>query len=143
MTKQQKEKTQILAVSVDSHEESKKFGDMLRKRFDGEFDFPLLEDKEHGLSLSEISREMKAQPSAVLCMIELLVQKGKLIEVGPDGKSLGLRILTVDQLNPQLFETTIPYRVTDPTLARLSIRQDDDRINGLFYLYSQEILLNP
>ena len=47
MTKQQKEKTQILAVSVDNHEESKKFGDMLRKRFDGEFDFPLLEDKAH------------------------------------------------------------------------------------------------
>ena len=46
----------------------------------------LLENKENGLSLSEISREMKAQPSAVLCMIELLVQKGKLIEIGPDGK---------------------------------------------------------
>ena len=46
----------------------------------------LLETKENGLSLSEISREMKSQPSAVLCMIELLVQKGKLIEVGPDGK---------------------------------------------------------
>lgn len=46
----------------------------------------LLETKENGLSLSEISREMKAQPSAVLCMIELLVQKGKLIEIGPDGK---------------------------------------------------------
>ena len=46
----------------------------------------LLEDKENGLSLSEISREMKAQPTAVLCMIDLLVQKGKLLEVGPDGK---------------------------------------------------------
>ena len=46
----------------------------------------LLETKENGLSLSEISREMKSQPSAVLCMIELLVQKGKLIEIGPDGK---------------------------------------------------------
>lgn len=46
----------------------------------------LLEEKENGLSLSEISREMKAQPSAVLSMIELLVQKGKLIEIGPDGK---------------------------------------------------------
>ena len=62
---------------------------------------------------------------------------------GPDGKSLGLRILTIDELNPQLFETTIPYKVSEPTLARLSIRQDDDRIDGLFYLYSQEILLNP
>lgn len=46
----------------------------------------LLEQKENGLSLSEISREMKAQPSAVLCMIDLLVQKGKLLEIGPDGK---------------------------------------------------------
>ena len=46
----------------------------------------LLESKENGLSLSEISRAMGAQPSAVLSMICLLVQKGKLIEVGPDGK---------------------------------------------------------
>ena len=46
----------------------------------------LLENKENGLSLSEISRAMNAQPSAVLCMIGLLVQKGKLLEIGPDGK---------------------------------------------------------
>ena len=46
----------------------------------------LLEEKENGLSLAEISREMKAQPSAVLCMINLLVQKGRLFEIGPDGK---------------------------------------------------------
>ena len=46
----------------------------------------LLESKENGLSLSEISRVMDAQPSAVLSMICLLVQKGKLIEIGPDGK---------------------------------------------------------
>jgi Mn-dependent DtxR family transcriptional regulator len=46
----------------------------------------LLENKESGLSLSEISRELKAQPSAVMSMISMLVQKGKLIEIGPDGK---------------------------------------------------------
>jgi DNA-binding IclR family transcriptional regulator len=45
----------------------------------------LLEGREKGLSLSEISRAMGAQPSAVMSMICLLVQKGKLIEVGPDG----------------------------------------------------------
>ena len=39
MTKQQKERVQILAVSVDSHEESKKLAQMLGKRFEGEFDF--------------------------------------------------------------------------------------------------------
>ena len=47
MTKTQKEKIQILAVSTDTREESKKFGEMLRKRFEGEFDFPLLTDKDH------------------------------------------------------------------------------------------------
>ncbi len=46
----------------------------------------LLEDQENGLSLSEISRAMNAQPSAVLSMIDLLVQKGKLLEIGPDGQ---------------------------------------------------------
>ncbi|GAB4500172.1 MAG: hypothetical protein OHK003_19180 [Anaerolineales bacterium] len=46
----------------------------------------LLESKENGMSLSEISRAMNAQPSAVLSMINLLVRKGKLLEIGPDGK---------------------------------------------------------
>ena len=45
----------------------------------------LLESRENGLSLSEISRAMDAQPSAVMAMICMLVQKGKLIEIGPDG----------------------------------------------------------
>jgi hypothetical protein len=63
--------------------------------------------------------------------------------VAPDGKSMGLRILNMDHLNPQLFETTIPYKISEPTLARLTIRQEDDRIDGLFYVYSQEVLLNP
>ena len=46
----------------------------------------LLETKENGLSLAEISRAMNAQPTAVLSMIQLLVHKGKLLEVGPDNK---------------------------------------------------------
>ena len=46
----------------------------------------LLENQENGLSLSEISRAMNAQPTAVLSMIQLLVQKGKLIEIGPDNR---------------------------------------------------------
>jgi hypothetical protein len=63
--------------------------------------------------------------------------------VDPNGKSLGLRILAVENINSQLFETTIPYEIAEPTSARLTIRQDDDRISGLFYVYSQEVLLNP
>jgi hypothetical protein len=63
--------------------------------------------------------------------------------LGPDGKSMGVRIVNVSSLNPQLFETTMPYKVSEPTTARLTIRQDDDRINGIYYVYSQEVLLNP
>lgn len=47
----------------------------------------LLAHQREGMSLSEISRAMNAQPSAVQAMIELLVRKGKLIEIGPDGKA--------------------------------------------------------
>lgn len=46
----------------------------------------LLEEKENGLSLSEISRIMNAQPSAVSAMVDMLVKMGKLMEIGPDGK---------------------------------------------------------
>jgi len=63
--------------------------------------------------------------------------------IDAEGKSLGLRILSVTNIQPQLFETTIPYRVSEPTPARLTIRQDDDRIPGLFYVYSQEVVLTP
>jgi len=45
----------------------------------------LFSNNERGLSLSEISREMKVQSSAILPMLDLLVKKEKLVEVGPDG----------------------------------------------------------
>ncbi|NOY97627.1 MAG: hypothetical protein GXP40_00270 [Chloroflexi bacterium] len=59
------------------------------------------------------------------------------------GKTLGLRVLTLDGGSRQPFATTLAYDVTGPTPARLIVRQADDRISGLIYLYSQEILLNP
>lgn len=66
----------------------------------------------------------------------------ELIDV--DGKTVGLRVLDdFIGTEEQLFSTTIPYKVTDPTRTRLVLRQDDDRLAGLIYLYSQEILLHP
>ena len=59
------------------------------------------------------------------------------------GTSLGLRILSFNDIKPQLFESTIPYKVTEPTPVRLVIRQDDDRMPGVFYIYTREIVLNP
>ena len=45
----------------------------------------LLEQREHGLRLDEISRALGAQPGAVRGMLDLLVQRGRLLEIGPDG----------------------------------------------------------
>jgi peroxiredoxin len=47
LTKNEKEKIQILAVSIDSHEDSKRFVQILKERFAGDLDFPMLEDKNH------------------------------------------------------------------------------------------------
>lgn len=47
MTKKEKQKIQILAVSIDNHEDSKKFVQKLKERFAGDLDFPLLEDRNH------------------------------------------------------------------------------------------------
>ena len=38
---------QILAVSIDSHDDSKRFVKKLKERFAGDLDFPLLEDRNH------------------------------------------------------------------------------------------------
>jgi predicted transcriptional regulator len=45
----------------------------------------LLEQRRGALNLYEISRALHAEPGAVQGMLEMLVQRGRLIEVGPDG----------------------------------------------------------
>ncbi|MBN1450306.1 MAG: hypothetical protein JW963_04755 [Anaerolineales bacterium] len=63
--------------------------------------------------------------------------------LAPGGKPVGLRVLDFIGTDEQLFSTTIPYKVTEPIQALLMLRQDDDRLDGQIYVYSQEILLNP
>ena len=41
------------------------------------------------------------------------------------------------------FSTTVPYTVSKPTPARLSLRQMDPRFNAIAYLFSIEVVLNP
>ena len=41
--------------------------------------------------------------------------------ISPEGKSLGLRILTVSHMDPQIFQTTIPYKIAEPMSARTSV----------------------
>ena len=45
----------------------------------------LFAGRQKALSIEEISRELGAQPSAVGGMLDLLVLRGRLIEIGPDG----------------------------------------------------------
>jgi hypothetical protein len=63
--------------------------------------------------------------------------------IDPAGKTVGLRVLDFIGTDEQLFTTTVPYKVAEPTQARLVLRQDDDRLDGQMYIYSQEITLNP
>ena len=68
----------------------------------------------------------------------------------PDGEIISSRILDFKGIDTQAFETTLPYKVTEPTLARLSIRQDnpniavsDPELKKYIYIYSMEVMLNP
>jgi hypothetical protein len=61
----------------------------------------------------------------------------------PDGKILAVRVLNMEGLDPQEFSTTLPYKVSEPTLARLSIRQMDPVLNAPIYVFTQAIWLNP
>lgn len=62
-----------------------------------------------------------------------------------NGNVIGSRIL---QLGPadgkyQQFTTTIPYQLAKKAPARLIIRQSDDRIDGLAYLFSIKLQVSP
>jgi hypothetical protein len=62
-----------------------------------------------------------------------------------DGNIIGSRVLYFNHADGsyQVFETTIPYKVEKKMPARLVIRQGDDRIAGMAYLYSIRLWVNP
>lgn len=68
----------------------------------------------------------------------------------PDGKPISSRVLTFKGVDPEAFETTLPYKVKEPTLARLVLRQEnpgysvsDPELNKFMYVYTLEVTLNP
>lgn len=68
----------------------------------------------------------------------------------PNGSPISSRILPFNGIDTQSFETTLPYKVSEPTLARLTFRQDnpllsvaDSEVQKYVYVYSVEIMLNP
>jgi hypothetical protein len=63
--------------------------------------------------------------------------------ISNDGKGLGLRVLDLTGKDWQAFDTTVPYKVSAETPARLFMHQDDDITQGPAYVYSQPITLKP
>ncbi len=61
------------------------------------------------------------------------------------GKVLGSRLLQLGPGNDQYqqFITDIPYLVTKRTPVLLVIRQEDDRMDGLAYLYTLQLVISP
>jgi len=66
--------------------------------------------------------------------------------VGRDGNVIGSQLIAISNTpndDGVPFRVDIRYIISKPMWALLSVRQNDDRIGGLMYLYSQEIFLNP
>ena len=68
----------------------------------------------------------------------------------PNRSPISSRILSFNGIDTQSFETTLPYKVTQSTRARLTFRQDnpllsvtDSELQKYMYVYSIEIILNP
>jgi hypothetical protein len=66
--------------------------------------------------------------------------------VGRDGNVIGTHMVTISTTPNDAgvpFHVDIQYNITKAMWVLLSVRQNDDRVGGLMYLYSQEIFLNP
>jgi hypothetical protein len=67
-----------------------------------------------------------------------------------NGAPISARVLDFTSTDTQPFETTLPYKVTEPTRVRLTFRQDspdlsesDPELKKLIYVYTMELVLNP
>jgi len=68
----------------------------------------------------------------------------------PNGKPLSSRVLDFKGVEPEAFETTLPYKVTEPTRARLTFHQENPLLSVIdpdllryMYVYTIDILLKP
>lgn len=68
----------------------------------------------------------------------------------PDGRPISSRVLDFEGIDTESFETTLPYKVTEPTLVRLSIHQDnldlsvsDPDLKKYIYVHTMELMLYP
>jgi hypothetical protein len=67
-----------------------------------------------------------------------------------EGRPITSRVLNFNGIDPQAFETTLPFKVTERTHARLTFHQDnpdisvsDPELGKFIYVYTQDVVLNP
>jgi hypothetical protein len=66
--------------------------------------------------------------------------------IGRDNKVIASKAMNVQPAEDDRFvhfQVDLPYSISRGTWALLVVRQDDDRIGGVMYLFSREIFLNP
>lgn len=63
--------------------------------------------------------------------------------ISDEGDNLSLRVLNAGGTDWQAVHTTLPFKVSAPTQARLYVHQADDLFHGDVYVYSQLVNLNP
>jgi hypothetical protein len=69
--------------------------------------------------------------------------------VTSEKKVVASRMLDFQGVDTEPFETTLPYKVTEPTLVRLSIHQDsldlaaDPDLKQYIYVHTLELTLYP
>lgn len=126
----------VLLYSIGSNQINP-LGNMIYERIS----FDDLEDGDeiHGGVLNLIGRFWPFNDQPVF--LELLL---------PGGEAISSRIHDFQGVDTQTFETTLPYKVTEPTLARLSIHQDnldlsisDPELKKYIYVYTLEVMLYP
>jgi hypothetical protein len=67
----------------------------------------------------------------------------------PSGQPISSRTIYPNGIDTQSFETTLPYKVTEPTLVRLAIHQDnldlpsDPDLKKYIYVHTIELMLYP
>jgi len=66
-----------------------------------------------------------------------------------DGTPISSRVLDFKGIDTEAFETTLPYKVTEPTLVRLVIHQEnldiasDPELKNYIYVHTMELMLYP
>jgi hypothetical protein len=69
--------------------------------------------------------------------------------VTTEQKVIASRVLDFQGIDTEPFETTLPYKITEPTLVRLSIHQDsfdlanDPELKQYIYVHTLELMLYP